>query len=146
MNTFDSNFALYEIATKSLIWKHDKILLVIQPDGKYDFPGGRMDKSEMSLDLLNVLNREIAEELGPEIQFKVKDLAFISRRYYKSNGVEHNILAIFFNIDYVSGLIQLSDEHIDFRWIEPKTALEHPELFVTNDEFKQYKEYFDGLG
>ena len=142
MNAYDSNFALYEIATKSLIWKDKKILLVIQPDGKYDFPGGRMDKSEMSLDLFNVLTREIAEELGPKLKFRVRDFAFISKRYYKSNNVEHNILAIFFNIDYLSGTVQLSDEHIDSRWIEPKTALKHPELFVTKDEFMKYKEYF----
>jgi 8-oxo-dGTP pyrophosphatase MutT (NUDIX family) len=143
MNAYDSNFALYEIATKSLIWKGNEILLVIQPDGKYDFPGGRMDKSEMSLDLFDILTREIAEELGSEFKFKVRDFAFISKRYYKGNDGEHNILAIFFNIDYLSGAVQLSDEHIDFRWIEPKTVLKHPELFVTKDEFMQYKKYFD---
>jgi len=145
MNAYDSDFALYEIATKSLLWKEGKILLVIQPDGKYDFPGGRMDRSEMNLDLFKVLTREIDEELGATIKFKVRDFAFISKRYYKRDGIEHNILAIFFNVQYLSGEIKLSDEHIDFRWIDPKSIISSPELFVTPDEFKQYKSYFGDL-
>jgi len=145
MNSYDSDFAQYEIATKALLWKDNKILLVIQPDGKYDFPGGRMDKSEMNLDLFVVLNREISEELSPSIKFKLRDFAFISKRYYRSKGQEHNILALFFNVDYVEGLVKLSDEHIDFKWIEPKSILNNPENFVTNDEFKQYKKHFKSL-
>ncbi len=142
MNAFDSNFAQYEIATKALLWKDNKILLVIQPDGKYDFPGGRMDRSEMNIDLINVLTREISEELSSGIKFKLRDFAFISKRYYKSNGEEHNILAIFFNVDYVSGAVKLSDEHIDYKWINPKSILTQPENFVTKDEFEQYNKHF----
>ena len=143
MNSYDSNFAQYEIATKALLWNGDKILLVIQPDGKYDFPGGRMDKSEMSIDLFNVLTREISEELSPSIKFKVRDFAFITKRYYKNERLEHNILALYFNVDYLSGAIKLSDEHIDFKWINPKSILEDSKNFVTSDEFQQYKKYFE---
>jgi 8-oxo-dGTP diphosphatase len=142
MNTYDNNFALFEIASKAILRKGNKILLLTQFDGAYDFPGGRMDKSETSLELTDILSREIKEELGSSVKFNVRDIAFTSKRYYKSHGKEHNILAIYFNADYISGDIVLSNEHTHFSWINPKDILSSPDKFVTEHEYKKYKEYF----
>jgi 8-oxo-dGTP pyrophosphatase MutT (NUDIX family) len=142
MNSYDSNFATYEIAAKALLYKDNQILLLTQSgDGAYDFPGGRMDKSEMELELTDILTREIKEELGPSVKFKVRDIAFVSKRYYMSHSQEHNILAIYFNVDYLSGDISISDEHTNFSWVDPKSILAHPDRFTTKNEYLSYKKF-----
>ena len=147
MNAFDHNFALFEVAAKALLWKDGKLLLLIgSQNGHYDFPGGRMDDSEKDLSLTDILAREIAEELGETIKFKVNDVAFVTKRYYQRDGKEHNILATYFNVDLISGDIVLSDEHTEFSWIDPKSILSHPENFITPDEYEQYKKYFEKHG
>lgn len=134
------NFAYFQIAAKAIIKKNDRILLLITQDGYYDFPGGRMDESEVELSLHNVLARELAEELGDKLSFDIGSIAFASKRQYGKNQ-EHRILAIFYEVLYKSGGIKLSDEHSDSKWIKPNDILGNPEKFISKDEYKQYRQY-----
>ena len=59
--------ALYQVATKALLFKDDKILVLITPDGYVDFPGGRVDNSERNISWHEALRREVTEEIGGSI-------------------------------------------------------------------------------
>jgi 8-oxo-dGTP pyrophosphatase MutT (NUDIX family) len=142
MKTYDPRFALFQVAPKALLWKDDKLLLLIHHKGTYDFPGGRMNVSEKDLTLTDILTREVREELGANIKFSIDNLAFITRRYGESNGYQHDILAPYFNVTLISGDITLSSEHTSFSWIDPKSILSKPENFMRVDEYEQYSKYF----
>lgn len=137
------NFAYFQVAAKAIVKRGDKILILITPDGHYDFPGGRMDESEVHLSLEDILKREVQEELGMEFVFDIKNLAFVSKREPGISKKEGRILATVFEVDYKSGKIDLSEEHTESRWIKPKSILGSPEKFASEDEYCQYKKYYD---
>lgn len=136
------DFALYEVACKAILKKQNNILLLLTNKGHYDFPGGRMDKSEMNLKLNVVLEREIEEELGNGVKFKINNVAFVCKRYFKRDNLEHHILAIYYLVDYISGDIKVSDEHTEYKWIEPKSIFNEPIKFQSDSEYLEYKNYF----
>lgn len=105
------NFAYFQIAAKSIIKNNDDILILITSDGYYDFPGGRMDESEIDLSLHEVLTRELEEELGGNFKFNIGDVTFVSKRRYDKNNKDFRVLAIFFEVNYKGGEVKLSDEH-----------------------------------
>lgn len=54
----------HRVSTKALITKDDKILLVMEPDGRWELPGGGLEVGES---FENGVKREISEELGAEV-------------------------------------------------------------------------------
>ena len=135
--------ALYQVATKALLFKNDKLLLLSEANGTYDFAGGRIDSTEFEIPLSEALSREIREELGDEIQYELGDIAFVTKRFYVDNtGFKHHIIALYFTAKYTGGDIKLSDEHAHFSWVNPTEILANPEHFVSQDEFEQFKKYF----
>ena len=136
-----TNHALVQIAVKTIMHKGDNILVLHTPDNYFDFPGGRLDQSELDRSLEEVLNREIQEELGNGVKFTQTGLAFVDRRKYDFEGQTHHIIAVYYNTTYQSGEIVLSDEHATYEWTQPQTLLPYPERFVSADEFEQFKRY-----
>jgi ADP-ribose pyrophosphatase YjhB (NUDIX family) len=135
------NFAYFQVAAKAIVQKGDDILLLVTSDGYYDFPGGRMDESEIDLSLHDVLSRELREELGDDFKFDVGQVAFVAKRRYDKDNKDHRILATFFEVTYKRGTIKLSDEHAKSRWVNPESILDSPEKFISRDEYEQYKKY-----
>lgn len=137
------NYAYFQVSIKALVKKGEELLLLITPDNYYDFPGGRLNKDETNLDLIDILKREISEELGPDFKYQIKDIAFISKRKFNLNQEQKDVLAIFYEIEYVSGDIKLSDEHDKHKWIKPQEIISNPENFVSADEYNLYKKHFN---
>lgn len=135
--------ALFQVAVKTILRKDDEILVLTTPDGYVDFPGGRMDTSEIDMPLAEVLKREVREELGPQVMFEINHLAFVAKRQYDKLGETHRIMAIYFDTTYVEGEFVLSDEHVVFEWKKPEELLPLADRFVSKDEFEQFKTYFD---
>ncbi len=135
------NYAYFQIAAKAIVKKDDEILILLTSDGYYDFPGGRMDESEVNLSLNQVLSRELEEELGDSFKFDIGKIAFVAKRRYDKNNKDNRILATFFEVTYKDGDIVLSDEHASSKWVNPKSLLDNPEKFVSEDEYMQYKQY-----
>jgi 8-oxo-dGTP pyrophosphatase MutT (NUDIX family) len=131
------NHALYQVATKALLFKDDHILVLITPDGYIDFPGGRVDQSECDLPWTESLRREVAEELGKQVSIEVGRMLFVSKRQYHKDKKTYDIAAIFFKCKYVSGDIELSEEHIDHKWFTPKDIINNSLKFVSEDEKSQ---------
>ena len=136
------NFAEFQVGIKAILRKGDEILVLTTGSGRIDFPGGRMDKSEINLPLTDVLKREVKEELGPDAQFSDGRLAFISKRKYQKEGVTHHILAIYYDTQYLGGEIVLSDEHTHVKWAKPSDLFDLKNEFNTIDEYQQFKQYF----
>jgi len=139
MSLYD--YAYFQVSVKAILKKDDRILLLETPDGYYDFPGGRIDESEIDMNMHDVLNREISEELGDELNFKIKHLIFTSRRHYNKGNTDYRLIVLYYLAEYVDGDIKLSDEHATSRWIYPSDILDAPDKFMSNDEYEQYRNF-----
>jgi ADP-ribose pyrophosphatase YjhB (NUDIX family) len=82
--------------------------------GKYDLPGGRINDDEVEIDFHELIDREIKEEAGPKIKYKLrKDPVALAKYRFKDGRC---ILYILFEARYISGQIVISDEHTEYRW------------------------------
>jgi len=118
----------YQISLKVLLKnKENKVLTLKALDGGtyagfHDFPGGRIDKDEFNTDLLDVLAREILEEVG-DIKYKInkKPIAY-GRHLIPAKFSEYNekvpVLYLFFEAEYEDGDINISHEHNGFDWVD----------------------------
>ena len=134
---YPHSHALYQLATKALLFDGNKILVLITPDGYLDFPGGRVDETERDVPWTESLKREVAEELGVSIVIKVVKNLFVSKRQYREDNMTHFIAAIFFECHYLSGNITLSNEHRNFEWMTPGEILSSRFKFISDDERSQ---------
>ncbi len=140
-----SNFALFQVSLKSLIIDGDKLLTLYSPDGKYDFPGGRINSDEIDDDFEQSLSREIEEELSVDFKFKINEFAFSSKRYYMKDGVKHHVLVVFFSASALNSNIKLSDEHSSYEWLSFSDIVKNPDKFVSDSEHKHLNNYLSLL-
>ena len=136
------DFATYHVGLKILLEKDGKILFLKTDSGKWDFPGGRIDDVETTAPLADILAREIAEELGQDLKYRLGKPVVHFRRYYSK--IEQNIFLVVFEAEYVSGEVVISDEHESYEWINSKTVEFKKEDFMSEEEFEALVEYFKG--
>ena len=99
--------------------------------GFYDFPGGRIKEDETELSFSKMIKREINEELGKKISYKVneKPIAIARHNYIsKTLNKKQYIFWVFFEVKFIGGKIILSNEHEYYAWV--------------NLNKKNYKKYF----
>lgn len=82
----------------------------------YDLPGGRIDDNEIGKPFLEVLAREIEEELG-EIDYQLDDKPATALSWEWPNG--QAMTFIYWEGLYQSGELAITDEHLSHQWIEP---------------------------
>lgn len=91
--------------------------------GYYDFPGGRITEEEYKKSFLLIIKREVTEELGPKVRYKI-DMRPVSlgmhNPYPKNHKNHRSVLWVFFEADYLGGDIKLSSEHTGYKWITLK--------------------------
>lgn len=136
------NHALYQLATKALLFKGDKILVLVTPDGYLDFPGGRVNESERNVPWADALKREVVEELGESVKINIGKTLFVSKRQYEKEGKTNYVAAIFFECQYVSGDITLSDEHGSHLWLKSDEIINNRLKFISDDEKEQLSVLF----
>lgn len=135
------NYAGYHVGLKVLLRRGDEVLYLNSHDeGEWDFPGGRIDESEREIPLESVLAREVAEELGPDVKYRVNGLAFVTRRYIAHK--DFHIFLVFYDADYLGGEIKISDEHTGYGWVRPESEEVTPDRFQTPNEYREFVEYF----
>ena len=137
-----NDHAQYQLATKALLFKDDKVLVLITPDGYIDFPGGRVDATEVDLSWQEALRRELDEEIGSQIQVDIGKTLFVSKRQYHKEGGIKRIAAIFFECKHIGGEVALSDEHSAHHWMTPQQLLTTDLKYVSEDEKSQLERYF----
>ncbi|GHS99839.1 hypothetical protein FACS189421_11030 [Bacteroidia bacterium] len=103
-----------EIAAKAIIQRDDGKVLVLRRNDKnklWDIPGGRIEFRE---DPKDGLTREIMEETG----LKVK-LGAVSAVWSFMTDKDNQKVGFTMRAEYTSGEIHLSDEHCEYKWVEP---------------------------
>jgi len=91
--------------------KEGKILVLKHNTGKWLLPGGKINQSENWLD---GLKRELKEEIGSD-QFKIEKIVDLDT--WEENGQGRCVITFSGSINQ-SNKITLSEEHIDFAWID----------------------------
>jgi len=100
--------------TAGLIRKNGKYLITKRPkgshlEGYWEFPGGKKEKEE---DLINCLEREIAEELG--LQVKADHVRFTVVHEYETQVIHLHVLGCM-----ILGGEPRAIECQEFRWVNP---------------------------
>lgn len=118
----------YQVSLKALIENEQGEVLVLNAlsngtfAGYYDLPGGRIDTDEFAVPLLDILRREIREEVG-DIDVEITEAPVAVGRHLLSAESEQRegdpirIMYLLFHARYVSGAIKISAEHSGFRWL-----------------------------
>lgn len=115
-----------------LVNPHGKILILRLENGKEDLPGGRMDAGEGTHD---GLRRELREETGLDLDVAGIQPFFAGRRMYhgievsRDGAADEYVLCLYFVVPVGEVEVVLSDEHVSFEWIDPRSALMESEVF-----------------
>ncbi len=126
----------FEVSLKIALFRDGRLLLVQEADtGYWELPGGRIDVGEERLPHAEILAREIAEELGPEVSIALRAEVVTWVRQRPTDGVYQFIVARL--ADLVAGTLVLSPEHQSYRWMTP--------LGWADLQFPQQSDYADGL-
>lgn len=116
------------VAMKALIVSEGKVLVLRESssynegsnEGKYDLPGGRLKLGESWKD---ALHREVKEETGLEIDIEGPMLVDEWRPTVK--GEEWHIIGVYFLCTPMAGEIQLSEDHDEYKLIDPGNYTEN---------------------
>jgi 8-oxo-dGTP diphosphatase len=126
----------FGVAVKGIIRKDGKILVLKRADnddhkpGVWETVGGGMNCEESPQE---ALKRETREEAGIIIDVVEPFQAFS----FKKDTGEYKV-GITFICDYVSGEIKLSDEHFEYKWIEPQEFENMESVISIHNEIKEY--------
>lgn len=126
---------LFYVTLKAIIQQDDRILLMKERvSGLWELPGGRIDEGEEALSELEIIHRELREELGHEVHIDVGPVVATARR----QGKHHWFYLVARACTYRGGEVQLSDEHTAYRWVNKTT-------FSELECVSGYKELIDGF-
>src|SRR4030042_952695 len=135
------SYAVYWIAFKILLEKGGKFLFLTTSVMRLlDLPGGRADDNEGKTPLKKILEREVREELGDNIKYKLGEPIFQYRRYDQTKKM-YNLITVY-KAKYISGPIKLSFEHSKYQWLSPKRYRFKEKEFYSKEEYETFKEYF----
>ena len=106
--------------------KEGKILALKCPAGSemadfYDIPGGRIDPDEYTVPYEDIIKRELAEEISPDVKYKLnlKPVSFARHRYFSQRqNKEVRILFLYFAAEYLGGEVRVSHEHTVAAWLD----------------------------
>ena len=115
--------ANYNISLKVFL-KNNKweVLVLKTPDSSsymwnYDLAWWRIDENEFYVDLLDILDREIKEEVW-NIKYNIINKPVAVSRH-RAEYIDHteDIFYIFYEAEIISWNISISDEHSDYKWV-----------------------------
>ena len=137
--------AVFQISVKILMRDGNKVLLTRAQEGDIDLPGGRIDIGEEMIPFGDTIAREVREELGESVKFRLGPVLFV--HHVGNTKQEGWILNIVFDAEYISGSIKLSDEHVSYEWVNGKTYELAREDFSPEDQekYEAFKNHFDSL-
>ena len=137
--------AAFQVSLKILLRNDKNVLLTRGSEGDIDLPGGRIDVGEENMPFEDVVAREITEELGKDVKFRLGPILFINR--IDRSKYERWVLHIVFDAEYISGDIKLSDEHTSYKWVDRRLYQISKKDFHAEDQekYETFKAYFDSL-
>lgn len=125
---------------KAIIEKDGKILLVktseVDPSPfLWEFPGGGINWGE---DLEAGFRRELFEELGPDIDIEIGNPVHVSSWVHPYKRDLAYAVWSFFICHYKKGKIQLSEEHLEYQWVDPTKLEDYPMLEMVKRAIEKY--------
>ncbi len=123
------------VAGKALIRKSNKILLIQRSNkssfdpGLWELPGGKITYGE---DLVEALIREVHEETGFNIYVL---MPFKTWHFYKE---PYWVTGVTFLCDWLSGKLELSEEHISYQWICVKDYEKYALSLTVREQLEAY--------
>ncbi len=104
--------------TQKVFVKKDNLLLILRDKKSQvgDLPGGRINEDEFFSDWLISIRRELIEELGKDFVVAIDPEPILIQKHRVEDG-KHPCIIIGYNADYVSGEIEISDEHDYVEWV-----------------------------
>ncbi len=129
------------VATKAFVRFGDKILIVKESSqyqdganlGKFDVPGGRI-RAGQRFD--ESLKREVKEETGLDIE--IGEPFFVDEWRPVVRGEQWQIVGVYFECLAKSEEVVLSQDHEEFRWINPEEYTKHELIRGVDVVFKHY--------
>ncbi len=87
-------------------------------EGYYDIPGGRIDESEFRTPFFEIIQREVQEELGPELRFSLNATPAALGRHESRDGFK--VLYVFFEgiVEDPNVAMEISHEHVGWAWLD----------------------------
>ena len=118
----------YQLSLKVIMKNNNNEILALGglPNGSFsgfnDFPGGRVGKMEFATPLTDILKREIKEEIG-DIKYKLKPKPVAVGKHLLRSSIsglpkDVHVLYLFFEANYLSGDIEISEEHTSYKWVD----------------------------
>lgn len=129
---------MFRILVKTLIFKEDKLLLIKRKGtsdfagGCWDIPGGKLEFKETPE---YALKREVYEETGLDIN--IKDIVSVSSGINEERNKQY--ISIVYLCRYKSGDMLLSDEHIDYVWLNLDEAKNYEKIYYLEDALNNLK-------
>lgn len=117
------------VANKALLVNPTGKVLVLRDAGhgdhdnskeKWDFPGGRMNKGEHPVE---GLKREVEEETGVVIDTRKIKLFYTDKWGLRGDAENEPIIGLFYIVEVDNVKVELSSEHEEFRWMDPRLPL-----------------------
>lgn len=132
---------MFYVSQKVIFYNADekKFLLLKSRDvddelyGQWELPGGRINKGE---DIDVALEREIVEELGDNIRYKLDNkFELIGRAKFYFPSIHRSVVFLCFLSTYQGGDIKLSEEHTEYKWFTASEIEQDEELKPWLKEF-----------
>ncbi len=135
--------ALFCVGQKALIEKDGEVLVLHDPIEGLDFPGGKIQEGEAkdgdASSLIKSLKREVREESGLEIEVGDPFVVWYHEFPKGHRNYPKVVYLVAFKCKYVSGEVQLSDEHNKFKWVDKNN---YKEVDDGSDYFDVLEKYF----
>lgn len=138
-----SDHGFFQITQKLFLRRGDELLVLRdKKSGFGDLPGGRMTEKEFFEDWIESLNREMQEEMGSNFRYETNPNPIIIHKHKVIEG-NHPCIIIGYEGKYLSGEVEMSDEHDYLEWVnvktyDPSTLFEDYMLDAVRKYLKEY--------
>ncbi|WCL49424.1 NUDIX hydrolase [Leptospira sp. GIMC2001] len=138
-----SDHGFFQITQKLFLRRGDELLVLRDKKSGYgDLPGGRMTEKEFFEDWIDSLDREMAEEMGSGFLYSTNPEPIFIHKHKVTEG-NHPCIIIGYEGKYISGEVEMSDEHDYMEWVnvktyDPSTLFEDYMLDAVRKYLKEY--------
>lgn len=124
-----SQHGFFQITQKVFLRKGNLLLIMRdKKTGHGDLPGGRMTEKEFFEDWTLSVHRELEEEMGSAISYKLNPEPIFFHKHRVNEG-NHPCIIIAYSAEHVAGDVLISDEHDFLDWVDVKSF--QPEGFFS---------------
>ncbi len=132
---------IFHVALKIALRRGSEVLFLRTSDSNsIDLPGGRIDNTEYLIPLEKIIAREVREELGPQVKYRLGKPAFHLRVYFPKRKIY--IFQAVYEAQYISGDIKISSEHSSYQWVNPTEYRFKKKDFADKEAYQVFHKYF----